>query len=334
MIKQCRKFLMTMNNPQDKGHSVDSCLKAVASLKGMKYACAALEIGAKEHTPHIHLFVIYENPKLWKTMCNLIPKADWECCRGTSRQNRDYVFKLGKWIETEKGTTTVEGSQQEIGKMPEERSSSKPELELLYQLIQEGLSDIQIIDEYPEYMFDLSHIQRCRLLIRQDEYKDKWRDLQTSYIFGASGTGKSRYVMETYGYSNVFRVTDYVHPFDTYEGEDVIMFEEFNSSLRIQDMLNYLDGYPLKLPARYSDKQACFTKVFFTTNTPLENQYPSIKEEHKATWDAFIRRIKQVIWYKEDGTITTYDSTDSYLNRSEFLSVSEEEVKYIQENIF
>lgn len=94
MIKQCRKFLMTMNNPQDKGHSVDSCLKAVASLKGMKYACAALEIGAKEHTPHIHLFVVYENAKLWDTMRRLIPNADWECCRGTNQQNRDYVFKL------------------------------------------------------------------------------------------------------------------------------------------------------------------------------------------------------------------------------------------------
>ncbi len=32
------------------------------------------------------------------------------------------------------------------------------------------------------------------------------------------------------------------------KGQDVIVFEEFRSSLKIQDMLNYLDGYPCELP--------------------------------------------------------------------------------------
>ena len=30
-------------------------------------------------------------------------------------------------------------------------------------------------------------------------------------IFGPTGTGKNRYVMDQFGYRNVFRVTDYVH---------------------------------------------------------------------------------------------------------------------------
>ena len=324
--RQSRKFLMTMNNPQDKGQSVESCLTKAESLSGLVYACAAMEIGAKEHTPHIHMFVVYKNPKAWDTMRRLIPHADWECCRGTSKQNRDYVFKLGKWIETEKGTTTVEGTQKEIGEMPEESICSKPELEFLYQLIQQGYTDIQIIDEYPEYMFDLSHIQRCRLIVIQEEYKNVWRDLEVTYIYGKTGAGKSRYVMETYGYSNVFRVTDYLHPFDTYNGEDVILFEEFYSSLRIQDMLNYLDGYPLKLPARYSDKQACFTKVFISTNISLEKQYPNVQEDNKETWQAFLRRIKKVLVYTEND-IQTYNSVEEYMNRSEYVSVSEEELK-------
>ena len=43
------------------------------------------------------------------------------------------------------------------------------------------------------------------------------------------------------------KVTDYIHPFDTYKGQDILIFEEFHSNLKIQDMLNYLDGYPLDL---------------------------------------------------------------------------------------
>lgn len=39
--------------------------------------------------------------------------------------------------------------------------------------------------------------------------------------------------MEKYGYANVFRVTNYKHPFDQYKGQDDIMFEEFQSSIPI-----------------------------------------------------------------------------------------------------
>lgn len=315
MAKQSRKWLCTINNPAEKGLDVDNCLQKVLSLKGAEYACASLEIGAKEQTPHIHAFAYYKNPKSFDTMRNLIPNGNWDACRGTCQENRDYVFKLGKWIETDKGTTPVEGMQREYGEMPPERLCPKPELAFLYELIKQGYSDAEIIAEYPEYMFDLSHIQRCRLIIRQEEYKNKWRDLDVVYIYGKTGAGKSRYVMETFGYQNVFRVTDYNHPFDTYEGQDVIMFEEYSSSLKINDILLYLDGYPLKLPARYSDKQACYTKVFITTNTPLTKQYPNVRDENRETWLAFLRRINKVIWYKSKDEIITYDTTSIYLNR-------------------
>lgn len=326
MIKQSRKFLMTLNNPAEKGFDIDACLEKALSLKGLQYACLAMEIGAKEQTPHIHMFVYYQNPKSWDTMKKLIPKADWECCRGTCRQNRDYCFKLGKWIETEKGTTTVDGTQTEYGELPEERPCPKPELALLYELIKDGKSNVEILEEYPEYMLDITHIDRCRLILRQEEFKNSWRNLEVTYIYGVTGAGKSRYVMEKYGYSNVFRVTDYTHPFDTYNGEDILMLEEYNSSFKLQDALNYLDSYPLKLPARYSDKVACYTKVYITTNIALEKQYPVIKEESPELWNAFIRRINKVMYFKSKDEIITYDSTDVYFKRFEsFHPVSEDE---------
>ena len=89
----------------------------------------------------------------------------------------------------------------------------------------------------------------------------------------------------------MYRVTDYDHPFDSYKGQDVIVFEEFRSSLKIQDMLNYLDGYPCELPCRYNNKLACFTKVYIITNISFNQQYINIQAESKETWTAFCRRI-------------------------------------------
>lgn len=320
---QGRKFLLTLNNYSSKGYTGERILKELDSLKGRIYACVSEEVG-EQGTPHIHAFVVYENPKALSTMKKLINEAHWDICRGSCADNRDYVFKHGKWASTEKATTSIPGTQREMGTLPEERSCSKPELQILYELINEGMSNYDIISQFPEYMFDITHIDRCRLVLKQEEYRNSWRSLDTTYIYGKTGSGKSRYVMETYGYENVFRITDYLHPFDTYNGEEVIAFEEFNSSIRIQDMLNYLDGYPLKLPARYSDKQACFTKVFILTNLALEKQYPNVQEESKEVWNAFLRRINKVLVYGEDG-FQTYNSVEEYMNRSEFVSLSDDD---------
>jgi len=130
-------------------------------------------------------------------------------------------------------------------------------------------------------------------------YKNTRRlDMMVTYVYGQTGTGKTRGIMDKYGDENVFRVTDYDHPFDSYGGQDVIAFEEFRSSLKIADMLKYLDIYPLELPARYSNKVACYTKVYIVSNLALKFQFENIQNEHKETWLAFLRRVHLVKEYK------------------------------------
>jgi hypothetical protein len=126
-----------------------------------------------------------------------------------------------------------------------------------------------------------------------DHMNAKWRDIETTYITGGTGSGKTRYVMDKYGYPNVFRVQNYDGngAFDNYNGQDVIVFEEFRNGFKIQEMLNYLDGYPCELPARYAHRFAKFTKVFIISNWTLEEQYQGIQENHPSTWQALLRRI-------------------------------------------
>lgn len=70
----------------------------------------------------------------------------------------------------------------------------------------------------------------------------------------------------------------------------------------ISAMLNYLDIYPLTLPARYTDRIACYTKVYITSNIPLEEQYRDIQRYQMETWRAFLRRVQNVIEYLRDGS--------------------------------
>ena len=119
--------------------------------------------------------------------------------------------------------------------------------------------------------------------------------------------------MESEGYDRVCKVTAYHHfPFDNYHSQPVLLLDEFNSSLPINDMNNYLDGYPLELFARYSHRQACYTKVYIVSNLYLEEQYPAVQKEHPDIFKAFLRRIHKVMIFNADGTYQEYD-TKEYL---------------------
>ena len=148
------------------------------------------------------------------------------------------------------------------------------------------------------------------MAVREQQYRETFRILTTTYIWGPTGTGKTRSVMEQYGYSGVYRITDYSHPFDSYAGEEVLLLDEDSSNFQIRDLLNYLDGYPLTLPARYSNRVACFTKVYVISNLCLSKQYPNEQYNSPATFAALLRRIHKVVHYTAPGEFAEYKTAE------------------------
>lgn len=179
----------------------------------------------------------------------------------------------------------------QIGTLPMRGDSKESVWDNIIQAIHDGWSDIEIVAKWPSVALRcMTAIAGYRL--KHDQQNAQWRDVETVYLAGDTGTGKTRYVMEKHGYSNVYRVTNYDSgAFDQYDGQEVVVFEEFRSGFKIQQMLNFLDGYPVQLPARYANKMAKFTKVYIVTNWDLNDQYRSVQTAHKKTWDAFLRRI-------------------------------------------
>ena len=217
------------------------------------------------------------------------------------QENRDYVSKSGKWSEDEKSDTSIPGTFEESGEPPEEPGQgARTDIAVIYQQIEDGLSNAEIMAANPDAAMHIGKMDKIRQDILEARYREQWRDLEVTYIFGPTATGKTRGVMEQHGYGSVYRVTDYNHPFDRYAQEPVLCLDEFRSSLLIGDMLDYLDGYPLALPARYANRQACYERVYIISNIDLREQYPNVQINEPATWKAFLRRIHHVIEYRED----------------------------------
>lgn len=298
-----RKWQITINNPKEKGMSHEYIAAKVGEMKNVMYWCMADEIG-ENGTYHIHIYMHGRNGIRFSTIKKRFDGGHFEMAKGTSQQNRDYVKKEGRWLNDKKHETCVAGSFEEFGECPIERQGARNDLNDLYAMIKDGMSNYDILEQNPSFMLNLDKIERARQIVNEERYKHDWRELDVTYIYGTTGTGKTRGVMERYGYESVFRVTDYLHPFDNYKGQDVIIFEEFRSSIRVADMLNYLDGYPLELPCRYNNKVACFTKVYIITNIPLSEQYTNVQKESPETWLAFLRRIGHVVQYKAHDILT------------------------------
>ena len=122
---QSRKWILTINNPIEKGFTHDEIRKTLSGLSSVSYWCMADEIGNKTGTFHTHIFLCGSGGIWFSTLKTRFPPADLKMAKGTALQYMEYVSKTGKWEHDKKSDTRVEGSFQEFGTMPVERQGSR-----------------------------------------------------------------------------------------------------------------------------------------------------------------------------------------------------------------
>lgn len=285
-----RKYFLTINNPSTHGFTHDTIKNTLSSFANISYWCMCDEIG-EQGTHHTHVYLCSPNAIQFTTMQQRFYGAHIDPAQGSHRENRDYIRKEGKWLNDVKHGTSLPDTFEESGALPPERTKAESVSTAVFAMLKDGATNMEILECYPSMITRTHYLDAVRQEILRDRYGGEFRKLQVFYIWGDSGVGKTRSIMERYGYTNVHRVTNYAHPFDNYRGQSVILFDEFRSQLPFSEMLNYLDGYPADLPCRYADKVACYTTVFVVSNVPFEAQYPDVRCEDPKSYEAFCRRF-------------------------------------------
>ncbi len=303
---QSRKWQLTINNPADCGLDQQRIVDLLQLFRPA-YFCMADEI-ATTGTYHTHVYLYSHSPIRFSTIKNRFPTAHIEKASGTSRENRDYIRKEGKWAVTSKVETCVPDTFFEFGELPCEAQEAAPKMFQLLQDVKDGVSTQEIIRGEPSFAFKSREIDQLRDTMNAERFERENRDVKVYYLYGETGSGKTRGIYERHEAEDICRITDYGTKvggvrFDAYHGQSVLVFEEFRSQIPIAAMLNYLDVYPLKLPARYSDRTACYTTVYITSNIPLNEQYTDIRRYEAETWKAFLRRIDTVFEYRQGGFV-------------------------------
>lgn len=318
-------YQLTINSPIDKGWTHEHILEVFRNnFKTLVYICMADEQGSMYHT---HIFVVFASRVRFSMIKRYYEEAHIEKCKGSVSDNVNYVKKTGKWENDEsKQEKKIEGTFEEYGAQPPDSKGKRSDMSELYQMVMDNMTNAEILAQNQDYILQIDKIDKVRTTILTEKYKETVRlDLEVIYISGVTGTGKTRGVLEKNGYANVYRVTDYMHPFDSYNGQPVIAFDEFRSSLRIKEMLLFCDIYPIELPSRYTNKYACYNKVYIISNWSLEKQYSEVQREDIESWEAFLRRIHKIIVYDKNGNIKEYESVKAYVERDEYMQIEDNE---------
>lgn len=220
-----------------------------------RYICWGVEKCPTTGRQHYQGFIVFNRTHRIPGAKRIIGGGDdahLEPRRGTRHQSREYCRKDGEFVEHGmfEGFTKEQLFKQPIGYLKE---------------------------NYPEFY--------CRYhkgLDRLQPKGDKWRDVEVHVLWGPTGTGKTRKVMEM---DDVYKIDPPYNWWDGYEGEEILLIDDYKTgAIPRSQFLNLLDGYRLRLETKGSHTWALWKKVYITTNYNPE------------MWDdATLRRIKTIV---------------------------------------
>jgi hypothetical protein len=136
---QSRKYLLTINNPQEKDMSQEKIKEILEEgFQSLIYYCIADEVGGDENTYHTHLFLLFSSPVRFSTIKRAFSSSHIDKSRGTAIENRNYVFKQGKWKDTSKSETNLSETHFEYGEIPDIWKAFLRRINGVYELTERG----------------------------------------------------------------------------------------------------------------------------------------------------------------------------------------------------
>lgn len=262
---KARRFQLTLNEV----NRYYELLEYLESLNSLKYLISCKEIAPSTGHEHIHIFVCFGNSiKLSVKKCC---GAHIEYCRGTVKQNIDYVKKDGEILD-------------EIGEVPRE-SGGRHTVDELKQI---NCPDELQWNEYNTW----KKIHNDNMSIKiTDWYKP---EIKVTYVWGDSGVGKSKYVHDKCLEEGIEIVDIIKHSGDFWIGvgdAECAIYDDFRpSDMKPAEFINFIDYNRHALNVKGGCKQNNYKRIFITSVMDPQYIYSGIcSDEPRKQW---LRRME------------------------------------------
>ncbi len=264
------------------------------NVEGLKWAVGQVEQGHKEETPHIQFGICFDenHAKRFYTMKKYFPCAYIAKALGNNFDIMKYCTKQDTRIE----------EPFKFGNIGEMRG--RTDREEFYLALKSGADNFELLENFysltTTYGFD--KIDSIRDVFFNSRYKNEFRNVETTFIYGDSGVGKTTLVYQEFGFENVFRVSYYgKFQFNGYRGEKILVLDEFAGQINLGWLNQILDGFPLKLEVKGGERIACFEKVFICSNYSFDELYGKQKEENARLYETVFRRVHHIYRVNKKG---------------------------------
>lgn len=289
--KQSRDWMLTIRAAGHAENDVKTLFEKIGTG-----AVFQRETGKDTGYEHFQCFLQVKSPMRFSTLKNHLTAAGFKDAHIEPRQGSvaDCVTYCTK-------SDTQAGSPVYVGKieMKDQQGQRTDLIELREQILDgKSMQEVLLGDEDAKAAHCTRWLGELEAAYIHKEHGGKLRDLDVHYLYGSPGVGKTRYVYDHYPIEDIYRITDYKHPFDEYNRHKVLVLDEYDSQLPWEQLLCYLDRYPVTLPARYHNHQACFNTVWILSNLPLSLQYPDVVGERRL---ALLRRLTDCSRMTADG---------------------------------
>jgi len=263
----------------------ESVRRYFEDIEHMKYCVYQLEKG-QEGTIHIQGGIFYSIGKRFSTVKDTLPFAHLEKAKGSNGQVRDYCTKTDTRIK----------DPVELGVFAEERD--RTDIRDFIQLAQSGVLNCELAKLYPMlYLKERNKLEQVRADI-YEEYFYKYRSVKVTYIYGASGVGKTTWLSKKYSSREAFDITNYDNSmFTNYNYQDVLIMDEFNGSMKVSTFNLMLGFKPLDLRGLGCAKPSCYHEVYIISNYSLKEIIKRMAGEDYRLYKTIDRRIHRILHF-------------------------------------
>lgn len=237
--------------------------RELGKSKGVRYMIVGKEIGEKCEKLHYQGYISFKNAKTFKQTKKWfkLDKIHIEEAKGNDIHNQRYCSKDDNLI-IEVGEPIKQGKRSDIAKAVE--------------IVKATNSMGEVMEQVPNY-------QACRHAELYLKYKEKKRPIgkiDVIWIYGSSGSGKTRKVYEDNEGKDIFCPVSYKW-WEGYDGHEIVLLDDIRRDYcKFHELLKLLDIYPFRVETKGGSRQVQFKKIYITAPySPTEMWYNHSAED-------------------------------------------------------
>lgn len=255
-----KSWVFTINNYTD----VD--IKKLTDME-KTYLIYGKEVG-ESGTPHLQGFLTLKRASRMSALKKILPTAHWEASKATDAAI-NYCMKDGDY-------TIIDNRHQ----------GARNDLKSVASALKDNGIE-HVVELYPEcYIKYHSGIEKLSQFTQKDrDFKPK-----VTWIYGPTGSGKTRYVYDTHK-DSIWCSGKTLQWWDGYNNQDTVLLDDFRADFcTFHELLRILDRYPYTVQVKGSTRKLNSKNIYITSC-----YHPSKVYQTREDVQQLLRRIDEII---------------------------------------